>query len=163
RAHPTTLLRRYLVPTVAVEAPYVETAAHFRADRVTLLRRYLIPTFFPTFGAADELDGGRSRHGRRKGRSGAEGDRARRVGARARALHPLLPLHALQRARRGGRPAGRGEPRRAVGDRDVRGRAVRRRLLRQRHRALPGRRAAADDLPLRGAAVGDPECADGLR
>ena len=33
-------------------------------------------------------------------------------------------------------------------------------VLRQRHRALPGRRAAPDELPLPGAAVGDPERAD---
>ena len=36
-------------------------------------------------------------------------------------------------------------------------------VLRQRHRALPGRRAHLDAVPLRGAAVGDPERADRLR
>ena len=76
--------------------------------------------------------------------------------ARPRALHPLLPLHALQRGRRRGRPARRRQPRRAVDDRDVRGRAVPRAVQRQRDRALPGRRADLDDVPLRGAAVGDP-------
>ena len=83
--------------------------------------------------------------------------------ARPRALHPLLPLHALQRVGRRGRPARRDQPRRAVGDRDVRGRAVQGPLLRQRHRALPGRRAHLDAVPLRGAPVGDPERADRLR
>ena len=55
-----------------------------------------------------------------------------------------------------GRPARREEPRRDVGDHDVRRRAVHGRVQRQRHRALPRRRAAADAVPLRGAAVGDP-------
>ena len=55
------------------------------------------------------------------------------------------------------------EPRRALGDRDVRGRAVPRAVLRQRDRALPGRRADLDAVPLRGAAVGDPERPVGLR
>ena len=82
--------------------------------------------------------------------------------ARPRALHPLLPLHALQRASPR-TAARRDQPRRAVGDRHVRGRAVHRPLLRQRDRALPGRRAHLDAVPLRGAAVGDPERADRLR
>ena len=47
--------------------------------------------------------------------------------ARPRALHPLLPLHALQRDGQRGRPARRAQPRRDVGDHDVRGRAVHRR------------------------------------
>ena len=47
-------------------------------------------------------------------------------------------------------------------DRDVRGRAVPLALLRQRHRALPGRRADLDAVPLRGAALGHPERADRL-
>ena len=42
-------------------------------------------------------------------------------------------------------------------DRHVRGRAVPRAVLRQRDRALPGRRAHLDAVPLRGAALGDPE------
>ena len=83
--------------------------------------------------------------------------------ARPRALHPLLPLHALLRGRRRGRPARGAEPRRPVGDRDLRGPALPRRVQRQRDRALPGRRADLDAVPLRGAAVGDPERADGLR
>ena len=37
--------------------------------------------------------------------------------ARPRALHPLLPLHALLRGRRRGRPAGREQPRRALAHR----------------------------------------------
>ena len=55
------------------------------------------------------------------------------------------------------------EPRRAVDDRDLRGRALPRAVLGQRHRALPGRRAHVHPVPLRGAAVGDPERADRLR
>ena len=47
--------------------------------------------------------------------------------ARPRALHPLLPLHALLASGRRGRTARRDQSRRAVGDRDLRGRAVRRR------------------------------------
>ena len=73
--------------------------------------------------------------------------------ARPRALHPLLPLHALLRGRRRGRAARRQEPRRVVGDRDLRGRAVPRALQRQRDRAVPGRRADLDDVQVRGAAV----------
>ena len=90
---------------------------------------------------------------------------------------PISPLIALDRERcilcyrctrfsedgRRGRPARRDQPRRAVGDRDVRGRAVPRPLLRQRHRALPRRRAHLDAVPLRGAPVGDPERPDRLR
>ena len=56
--------------------------------------------------------------------------------ARPRALHPLLPLHALLRRGLGGRPADRAQPRRAVRDRDLRGRAVPRPVHRQRDRAL---------------------------
>ena len=52
------------------------------------------------------------------------------------------------------------QPRRAVADRDVRGRALPRAVQRQRDRALPGRRADVDDVPLRSAAVGDPGRAD---
>ncbi len=83
--------------------------------------------------------------------------------ARPRALHPLLPLHALQLGRERGRAARRREPRRDVGDHDVRGCAVHGRVHRQRHRALPGRRAPADAVPLRGPAVGDRRRADRLR
>ena len=82
--------------------------------------------------------------------------------ARPRALHPLLPLHALLRGRRRGRPADRAEPRRAHGDRDLRGRALPLAVLGQRRRALPGRRAHLDPVPLRRAAVGHPERADRL-
>ena len=62
-----------------------------------------------------------------------------------------------------GRAARRGQPRRAVDDRDLRRRALPRAVLGQRDRALPGRRAHLDAVPLRGAAVGDPERPDGLR
>ena len=55
------------------------------------------------------------------------------------------------------------EPRRAVDDRHLRGPAVPRAVLGQRHRALPGRRAHVDPVPVRGAAVGDPERPHRLR
>ena len=83
--------------------------------------------------------------------------------ARPRALHPLLPLHPLLRVGGRGRPAGRRRARLRVDDRDVRGRALPCAVLRQRDRALPGRRAHLDPVPLRGAPVGDPERADRLR
>ena len=82
---------------------------------------------------------------------------------RPRALHPLLPLHALLERRRRGRPADRPQPRRALGDHDVLGGPVPRALLGERDRALPGRRADLDAVPLRGAALGDPGRADRLR
>ena len=59
--------------------------------------------------------------------------------ARPRALHPLLPVHAVLERRRRGRPADRAEPRRVHRDRDVRRGPVPRAVLGQRHRALPGR------------------------
>ncbi len=82
---------------------------------------------------------------------------------RPRALHPLLPLHALLGVRRRGRPARRGRARRRVDDRHLRRRALPRPVLRQRDRAVPGRRAHLDPVPLRGPPVGDPERPDGLR
>ena len=69
--------------------------------------------------------------------------------ARPRALHPLLPLHALLGGGRRGRAPHRAQPRRDVRDRDVRGRAVPVGVLGQRHRAVPGRRADVHALPLR--------------
>ena len=83
--------------------------------------------------------------------------------ARPRALHPLLPLHAVLERRRRGRPADRAEPRRVHRDRDLRRGPVPRAVLGERDRALPGRRADLDAVPLRGAAVGDPGRADRLR
>ncbi len=50
-----------------------------------------------------------------------------------------------------------------VDDRDLRGRALPRAVLGERHRALPGRRPHLDPVPLRGAPVGDPERPDRLR
>ena len=47
--------------------------------------------------------------------------------------------------------------------RDLPGAPVRRRVLRQRDRAVPGRRPAADAVPLQGAAVGDRQRADRVR
>ena len=83
--------------------------------------------------------------------------------ARPRALHPLLPLHALLRERLGGSSARGHKPGRAVDDHDLRERALPRALLRQRDRALPGRRAPPIDLPLPRAAVGDRQRPDRLR
>src|SRR6266545_224045 len=82
--------------------------------------------------------------------------------ARPRALHSLLPLHALQRRSRRRRPADRAQPRLAVADRDLRRRAISRTLQRERDRALPRRRADVDDLSVRGAPVGDPGRSDRL-
>ena len=78
-----------------------------------------------------------------------------------RERHPLLPLHALLGGGLRGRPPGRAQPRRTR-DRDLRGRAVPLAVLGQRHRALPGRRADLDALPLRGPPVGHPERAHGV-
>ena len=75
--------------------------------------------------------------------------------ARPRALHPLLPLHALLAGRRPGRAAGRARARRRLGHRDVRGAAVPRSFLGQRDRAVPRRSADLDRVPLQGAALGD--------
>ncbi len=82
--------------------------------------------------------------------------------ARPRALHPLLPVHALQRVGCRRRTARRDQPRLAVGDRDLRRRAVQGSLLRERHRAVPGGCAHLDAVPLRSAALGDPERPLGL-
>ena len=76
---------------------------------------------------------------------------------RPRALHPLLPLHALLGVGRRGRAARRGRARCRVDDRHLRRRALPRPVLRQRDRALPGRRAHLDPVPLRGPPLGDPE------
>ena len=83
--------------------------------------------------------------------------------ARPRALHPLLPLHALQRGRERGRPARRANRGAMSVITTFEDEPYTRRVHRQRHRALPRRRAAADAVPLRGAAVGDRRRADRLR
>ena len=83
--------------------------------------------------------------------------------ARPRALHPLLPLHAVLLGRRRGQPARRARPRLAVGDRHLRGRALPGAVLGQRDRALPRRRADVHPVPLRGPALGDPGRPDRLR
>ena len=83
--------------------------------------------------------------------------------ARPRALHPLLPMHTLLGERFRGLPARGAEPRRVVGHRDLRRPALPGAVLRERARALPGRRAHLHAVPLRGAAVGDPERAERLR
>src|SRR5918911_1384865 len=79
------------------------------------------------------------------------------------AVHPLLPLHALQRVCLRGPSARRRQPRRADDDRDLRGPAVHRRVHRQRHRALPRRRAAADAAAVRDPALGAPGGTNRLR
>ena len=70
--------------------------------------------------------------------------------ARPRALHPLLPLHALLRGRRRGRAARRARTAaRTPRSRTFDERPVPRAVLRQRDRALPRRRAHLDAVPLR--------------
>ena len=70
--------------------------------------------------------------------------------ARPRALHPLLPLHPV-RGERVRRPAaGDGAPRRELDHHHLRGPALRRRVLRQRHRAVPGGRAHLHTYRFRG-------------
>ena len=70
---------------------------------------------------------------------------------------PLHPLHALRplhgRGRRHGRH-GRHRPRRGHGDHDLSRDLARLRTAGQYRRSLPGRRAAAEALPVQGAALG---------
>ena len=73
---------------------------------------------------------------------------------RPRALHPLLPLRALLAGGGRGLPAGLPRARRPHLRRHERRRAVRRAVQRQHRRALPGRRADVDLVPLPRAAVG---------
>ena len=73
---------------------------------------------------------------------------------RPRALHPLLPLRALQPGGQRGLPADPPGARRAHLRRDVRRPSVRRAVQRQHHRALPRRRADLAALPLPRAALG---------
>ena len=73
---------------------------------------------------------------------------------RPRALHPLLPLRALQPGDLRGLPAGPARARRALLRRHVRRPPVRGAVLRQHHRALPRRRADVAALPLPRPAVG---------
>ena len=75
--------------------------------------------------------------------------------ARPRALHPLLPVHPLLGGRLGRHAARAGEPRRALDHHDLRGPAVRERVLRQRHGAVPRRGAHLVDLPVPRPPVGD--------
>ena len=90
---------------------------------------------------------------------------------------PVSPLIALDRERcilcyrctrfsedrRRGRAARGDQPRRGLRHRHLRRRALSGALLRQRPRALPGRRAHLDDLPVPRPALGDPERPHGLR
>ena len=73
---------------------------------------------------------------------------------RPRALHPLLPLRALQPGDLRGLPARPAGARRPHVRRDVRRPPVRRAVQRQHHRAVPGRRADLAAVPLPRAAVG---------
>ena len=73
---------------------------------------------------------------------------------RPRALHPLLPLRALLAGDLRGLPADPLRARRALLRVDVRRPPVRRAVQRQHRRAVPGRRAHLDRLPLPRAPVG---------
>ena len=73
---------------------------------------------------------------------------------RPRALHPLLPLRALQPGDRRGLAADLHRARRAHVRRHPRRPPVRGAVQRQHHRALPGRRADLAALPLPRAALG---------
>ena len=73
---------------------------------------------------------------------------------RPRALHPLLPLRALQPGGRRGRAAAAPRARRLDLRRHLRRPPLHRPLPRQHHRALPGRRADLRGLPLPRPALG---------
>ena len=73
---------------------------------------------------------------------------------RPRALHPLLPLRALQPGGRRGRAAPAARARRPDLRRHLRRPPLHRALPRQHHRALPGRRADLRGLPLPRPALG---------
>ncbi len=99
-------------------------------------------------------DPGRSRFTDPK-RHFREADRALAPGRdRPRALHPLLPLRALQPGGRRGRAAAAAGARRSHLRRHLRRPPLHRPLPRQHHRALPGRRADQLHLPLPRAALG---------
>ena len=84
-----------------------------------------------------------------------EADRALAAGRdRPRALHPLLPLRALQPGGRRGRAAAAAGARRPHLRRHLRRPPLRRPLPRQHHRALPGRGADHLHLPLPRPALG---------
>ena len=84
-----------------------------------------------------------------------EADRALAAGRdRPRALHPLLPLRALQPGGLRGRPAAAARARRPHLRRHLRRPPLRRPLPRQHHRALPGRGADQLHLPLPRPALG---------
>ena len=73
---------------------------------------------------------------------------------RPRALHPLLPLRALLAGGRRGRPARVPRARRPHLRGDLRRPSLRGAVLRERDRAVPGRRAHQHRLPLPRTAVG---------
>ena len=84
-----------------------------------------------------------------------EADRALAAGRdRPRALHPLLPLRALQPGGRRGRAAAAARARRPHLRRHLRRPPLRRALPRQHHRPLPGRGADQLHLPLPRPALG---------
>ena len=82
---------------------------------------------------------------------------------RPRALHPLLPLRALQPGDLRGLPARPPGARRRHVRRDVRRAPLRRAVQRQHHRALPRRRADVAAVPLPRAPVGHRGLGLGLR
>ena len=82
---------------------------------------------------------------------------------RPRALHPLLPLRALQPGDLRGLPARPPGARSRHVRRDLRRAPLRRAVQRQHHRALPGRRADVAALPLPRAPVGHRGRGLGLR
>ncbi len=99
--------------------------------------------------------GPREKQGNRRKAALREADRALAAGRdRPRALHPLLPLCALQPGGRRGRPAAADRARRPHLRRHLRRAPLRRPLPRQHHRHLPGRGADQLHLPLPRPALG---------
>ena len=108
----------------------------------------------PAAGHHDGLGPGQQPDDRRKAPL-READRALAAGRdRPRALHPLLPLRALQPGGRRGRAAAAARARRPHLRRHLRRPPLHRALPRQHHRPLPGRRADLLHLPLPRPALG---------
>ena len=108
----------------------------------------------PAAGHHDGLGPGQEPDDRREAPL-READRALAAGRdRPRALHPLLPLRALQPGGRRGRAAAAARARRPHLRRHLRRPPLRRALPRQHHRPLPGRRADQLHLPLPRPALG---------
>ena len=108
----------------------------------------------PAAGHHDGLGPGQEPHDRPKAPL-READRALAAGRdRPRALHPLLPLRALQPGGLRGRAAAAAGARRPHLRRHLRRPPLRRPLPRQHHRPLPGRGADQLHLPLPRPALG---------